>query len=718
MTQKLYILVLCSFITYLSFGQATNLCTDPRYEPGGFTLSSPEICVGTALSTINQTTGTDIRYLFDYKGENITEASALAKGNTSYTYTVLNNFPSQPFQKEFTVLQMGNRAGKTFVACKKVIVRTSNEPIMSWDVCGLNRLDLAIPIHPLNDYDSYTIDLGIGIPVQTKTKADLPFKISQTLPVPSLPRNISITGRYNIRPSTCPNVKIIQVTNIAAFITRPYHANIDRLELLTKSKVELTFTGSYVSAPNDYTLYGYIRGQHLISPKPIQINNIVEGGKYQIDLPDPTKQYCFYAQRSRACVTTFQAIEKSIEICTHPIVSISSPAGLTTTSVTWNPYPNNVMFGVGQVNNNVQRYKRTRISDPPQPAEQQKAIGATFHLDQNSPTTTINNYDCKFKNCYQISMSLQGRIPGTQIPYKAISVSNTECSDRFNVVPPPISKLWAGAEFVTAGPPDENFKVDFLPNTVTPWAVPKNRWVLYRMESGIPIKLDSSSAVPPMGKPMVIDPRLPKESTEYKIGYVDRCESRSALSPSTHSVFLDQKGGSTIFWTKDSPFNFGGILYYEVVPLNDSTFVPLSNVKKVNKGTYQDIVNLGNPKDAAPFYVKIYSDSTLVSFVRSNITKIPIAINFFAPTAFSPNGDTVNDDFGIFGPKSKLDQYFFQIFDRFGGLVFETTDKNLNWDGLIKGKPAPAGTYSWKLTIRLKATGKIFKKSGTVNLFN
>jgi gliding motility-associated-like protein len=712
MTQKLYILVLCSFITYLSFGQATNLCTDPRYEAGGFTLSSPEICVGNVLSTINQTSGTDIRYLFDYKGENLTEASALARGNTSFTYTVLNNFPTQPFQKEFTVLQMGNRAGKTFVACKKVIVRTSNEPIMSWDVCGLKKFDLAIPTNPLNDYDSYVIDLGPGVPVQIINKADLPFKISTELP--TIPRNVSITGRYTIKPLTCPNVKMIQVTNIAAFITRPYHANIDRLELLTKSKVELTFTGSYVSAPNDYTLYGYLKGQHLISPKPIQINNIVESGKFEQTLPDPTKIYCFYVQRTRVCGT----IEKSIEICTHPIVSISSPAGLTTTNVNWNLYPNNTMFGIGQANNNVQRYKRTRISDPPQFAEQQRPIGSTGILDQNGTTTTINNYDCKFKNCYQVSMSLQGRIPGTQIPYKAISVSNTECSDRFNVVPPPISKLWAGAEFVTAGPPDENFKVDFLPNTITPWAVPKNRWVLYRMENGQAIKLDSASANLPTSLPSVRDPRLPKESTEYKIGYVDRCESRSLLSPSTHSVYLDQKGGSTIFWSQASPFNFGDILYYEVVPLNDSTLVPLSNVKKVNKGTYKDIVNLGNPKDSAPFYVKIYSDSTLVTFVRTNITKIPIALNFYAPTAFSPNGDTVNDDFGIFGPKSKLDQYFFQIYDRFGSLVFETSDKNLNWDGMIRGKPAPAGTYSWQLTIRLKDTGKIFRKSGTVNLFN
>jgi gliding motility-associated-like protein len=705
MTQRLYFLVFCSFLTYLSFGQGTNVCTDPSYEVGGFTLSSPEICVGATLSTINQTAGTDIRYLFDYKGESLTDASAKAKSNTSYVYTITNNFPTQPFQKEFTILQIGNRAGNTMVACKKVIVRTSNEPIMSWDVCGLKRFDLTIPINPLNDFDTYVIDLGPNVPIQTKTKADLPIKISQELP--TIPRIVTITGKYNIKPSTCPSVKNIIVTNVAASITRPYHANIDRLELITKSKVSIDFTGSYTNAPNDYTLYGYLKGNHLITPKPIEIKNIVEGGTFEQTLPDPSKVYCFYAQRTRTCGT----IEKSIEICTNPMVSVSSPANLSNTTVIWNPYPNGLMFGVPQANANRQFLVRTRIDATPISAAIQKAIGQSSHLDVNS--TAVNGYDCKYKNCYRVEMNLTGRIPGTQIQYKAISISNTECSDRFNIVPPPISKLWAGAEYATIIPPEENFKVNFIPATVSPWAVPTNRWVLYKMENGVPIKLDSAAGA----KTSVVDPRIPKESTEYKIGYVDRCESRSTLSPSVHSVYLDNKGGSTIFWTPQSPFNFGDILYYEVVPLNDSTFAPLSTVKKVNKGTYKDLVNLGNPKDAAPFYVKIYSDSTLVNFVRTNITFIPIAINFFAPTAFSPNGDGINDDFGIFGPKAKLDQYFFQIFDRFGGLVFETTDKNQNWDGMIKNKKATAGTYTWKLTIRLKATGKIFKKTGIVNLF-
>ncbi len=704
MIQRLLFFLYCIFLPFIIIGQG-SVCSDSKYEVGGFNLSSPEICVGSPLTVINQSSGTDIKYVFDYNGQNLETATALASNNIAFTYTLANTFPNQPFQKEITILQLGKKNGKTMAACKKVIVRSSNEPIMSWDVCGLNLLEIVIPTHPLNDYDTYDINFGPGFPPVTITKAELPYKTNKTLPTPTPPRNISITGKYTIRPQTCPNVKQILVSNIPATITRPYHANIDRLELITKSKAEITFIGSYSVAPTDYTLYGYLKGNHLISPKPIEIRNITENRKIEVAIPDPTKIYCFYAQRTKSC----GVVEKSIEICTHPLVSVVSPPNATTTTLNWNPYDNTRMFGLAHNHGNQQRYFRTKLDNPPVTASQVKAVGASNHIDQNS--TAANGYDCKFRNCYRVEMNLSGRIPGTQIPYKAVSVSNTECSDRFNIVPPGISKLWVGAEYSSSGVPDENFKVDFLPATNRPWAVPKNRWVLYRMESGLPVRLDSSAAT----QAYVKDPRAPKEATEYKIGYVDRCESRSTLSPSVYSVYLDYKGGSTIFWTQNSPFNFGGILNYEVVSLNDTTYAELPNPKKIQKGTYKDIVSLGDAKDAAPFYVKIYSDSTLVSFVRSNITKIPVALNFYAPTAFSPNNDGKNDEFGIFGPKAKIDQFSFRVFDRLGNLLFETNDKNKSWDGTVKNKPAALGTYSWRMTIKLK-TGIIFNKSGTVQL--
>lgn len=69
---------------------------------------------------------------------------------------------------------------------------------------------------------------------------------------------------------------------------------------------------------------------------------------------------------------------------------------------------------------------------------------------------------------------------------------------------------------------------------------------------------------------------------------------------------------------------------------------------------------------------------------------------FYIPTAFTPNGDGLND---IFRPTyagiASLD--FFRVFNRYGELVFETADTGHGWDGTYKGKPQEYGTYVWTI---------------------
>lgn len=71
----------------------------------------------------------------------------------------------------------------------------------------------------------------------------------------------------------------------------------------------------------------------------------------------------------------------------------------------------------------------------------------------------------------------------------------------------------------------------------------------------------------------------------------------------------------------------------------------------------------------------------------------------YAPTAFSPNGDSKNDRFYLSGKKNlKIVQ--FRIFDRWGNLVYETSNGTLNdeaigWDGTYAGKVVPPGTFVW-----------------------
>jgi gliding motility-associated-like protein len=64
----------------------------------------------------------------------------------------------------------------------------------------------------------------------------------------------------------------------------------------------------------------------------------------------------------------------------------------------------------------------------------------------------------------------------------------------------------------------------------------------------------------------------------------------------------------------------------------------------------------------------------------------------WAPTAFSPNDDGLNDKFEI-AINCPFKQYTLRIFDRWGRSVFTTHSPNTHWDGRVNGQPAEAGVY-------------------------
>lgn len=83
-----------------------------------------------------------------------------------------------------------------------------------------------------------------------------------------------------------------------------------------------------------------------------------------------------------------------------------------------------------------------------------------------------------------------------------------------------------------------------------------------------------------------------------------------------------------------------------------------------------------------------------------SVSNTEIANNLYTPTAFSPNGDGVNDEFKPIIAGDENQSYEMTIYDRNGLVVFETKDINKGWDGKIgEGEQAPFGTYIWLVII-------------------
>ena len=104
-------------------------------------------------------------------------------------------------------------------------------------------------------------------------------------------------------------------------------------------------------------------------------------------------------------------------------------------------------------------------------------------------------------------------------------------------------------------------------------------------------------------------------------------------------------------------------------------------------------------------------DTASMSVLVKDIT------TFFAPNAFSPDGDGLNDYFKVYGVNITQAEFF--IFNRWGDIIFKTNDLEEGWDGTKNGEEMPEGVYVWLVKyISDEGENKIISKSerGTVTL--
>jgi gliding motility-associated-like protein len=83
---------------------------------------------------------------------------------------------------------------------------------------------------------------------------------------------------------------------------------------------------------------------------------------------------------------------------------------------------------------------------------------------------------------------------------------------------------------------------------------------------------------------------------------------------------------------------------------------------------------------------------------------------FSFPTAFTPNGDGINDIFCLQGWEKCNSEFLIRIFDRWGEKVFESNVPDFCWDGIYKGKVLSADDYVFSVTAEYADKVKVNKK--------
>jgi gliding motility-associated-like protein len=93
----------------------------------------------------------------------------------------------------------------------------------------------------------------------------------------------------------------------------------------------------------------------------------------------------------------------------------------------------------------------------------------------------------------------------------------------------------------------------------------------------------------------------------------------------------------------------------------------------------------------------------------------PGSCKLYMPTAFTPNGDGLNDGFGMINTGA-ISAYRLEIYNRWGEQVFKTTNRQQRWDGQFKGKQAAPGSYIWILSYTKNNEPVPVNAKGTVQL--
>ncbi|MGB2705061.1 MAG: PKD domain-containing protein [Chitinophagaceae bacterium] len=137
--------------------------------------------------------------------------------------------------------------------------------------------------------------------------------------------------------------------------------------------------------------------------------------------------------------------------------------------------------------------------------------------------------------------------------------------------------------------------------------------------------------------------------------------------------------------------------------------------------TYLSAADISNPVSIFPnpatgiqYKVIVYSTQGCKDSAYINIKVFKTKPTIFVPTAFTPNNDGKNDLLRPIAVGISNIEYF-NIYNRWGQLLFSTTINGQGWDGRINGVLQSTGTFVWTVKAT-DYTGEAYFQKGVVTL--
>jgi gliding motility-associated-like protein len=189
----------------------------------------------------------------------------------------------------------------------------------------------------------------------------------------------------------------------------------------------------------------------------------------------------------------------------------------------------------------------------------------------------------------------------------------------------------------------------------------------------------------------------PAYLTSYALPVANYTASPQPTDASNTSItFTDASVGSIATW--DWIFNVGA---------------PLGNSNQQNPTFLFPTGTGGN----YPVQLTVTDIHGCTDFIAGTIV-IRNIFQYYIPNSFTPNGDGINDVLQIYGSDIDPNRFKIEVFNRWGDIVYSSTDPNEAWTGSVRGGQyfAPDGVYNYIGIIASKTTGERYEFDGFINL--
>ena len=458
----------------------------------------------------------------------------------------------------------------------------------------------------------------------------------------------------------------------------PEPIGLHRVSVLSNTQVEVRFAAHEVEDFQTYTVY---REEPGVGYVPVYTTSYVNDTVY-IDegLDTRNQRYCYKVTVSNFCGTESKLITTEGH-CTMEVETIELPGQVL---VTWNEYRGWTP----------DRYEVYRVSSY-NPAD--------VTLLATVPGNTTSYAD-PVETCFQ------------DRSYRILAIGDRRWRES-----------WSDTTFAISGGSIRGDAPEVLRATVEDSRSVLLEWKKLSVPGGAILYIEKATdggafntlaTLPPNREKFNdTDVDVRRYSYRYRLSAQDSCGNTTPVSRIGKTVRLQAEGadngsGTQLDWSGYEDWRFG-VQEYRIEVFNQATgqWQLVDIVQGTVSSYFDQVTNLDQGQYCYRIMAVELGHNEQVSY--SNEVCVRIESNFYAPNAFSPNGDGVNDAWFVMG--FHLRHFHLQIYDRWGKLLFESRNLEDGWDGTHQGRPVQEGVYTYVVRgTDFNGVGKTF--GGTVTL--